>query len=167
MSNISLVNNNQSTEERDRVQDELIQARINFFDMLHAEPQSLYKFLHPHEKIIGAMRGHLPQGGAAMLVATDKRIMYLDKTAFNVKVEEISYQVVSGITYEVGRYFSHVTLHTANGPIQLRWVTTSAAEIFIHMLELICIENNLQSVASGIPPPQTYQPGLRTMSIEK
>jgi len=158
MSNDSLLAYKPTIEEKNRVQDELLDARMGFFDMQHAEPQSLYRFLHPHEKVIGAMRGHLPEGGVAMLVATSLRIMYLDKTPFNVKVEEISYEIVSGITYQVGRFFSHVTLHTSNGPIQLRWVTTKAAEIFIHTLELICIEHNLEGAANGTPALRAYKP---------
>jgi|GEM_PF-1349799 len=169
MRNTSLVRYISPTEELERVRDELLDARLNFFDMLHIEARLLYKFVHLHEKILGAIRGRVRDGGSAMLVATDRRIMYLDKIPFNVKVEEISYQAVNGVTYVVGRFFSHVTLYTGAGTIGLRWVTTRAAERFIHSVELMCIENQADGVVrrSQTPPvlsPSSYVP--RYVSIK-
>lgn len=145
-------------EDRERVRNELLEARLSFFDMLHAEPQYLYKYLHPDEKIVGAMRGHLSEGGSAMLVATDRRVLYLDKIPLFAKVEDIPYQAVSGITHEVGRFFSHAVLHTANGDIELHWVSTKAANIFVRMLELICIEHKLEGVTYGARSSPSFKP---------
>lgn len=74
-------------------------------------------------------------GGSAMVVATDKRVLYLDRKPLFKKVDELTYEVVSGVSHNLQGQFAGVVLHTRLGDYTLRFVNKIMASRFVKFIE--------------------------------
>src|SRR5690606_17795819 len=95
---------------RERVQRELSDVGLGS-DLRHAECNYLVDLLHTDEHIGGAVYGR-SEAGKVLLVATDKRVLFLDNKLFYAAKDEISYDVVSGVSCSQGPLKCGLTLHT-------------------------------------------------------
>ena len=123
-----------------RVKEELSKAGISAYGLLKAEARYLPKIIQEDEHIMAAAYGRAEAGGA-ILVATDRRIVFLDKKPLIVTSDEISYEVVSGVG--VGResgLFASLTLHTRMGDYTVRFVSPPAAKKFEQYLMKMRLE---------------------------
>lgn len=126
-----------------RVKQELIAAGINNYGLLKAETRHLPSVIHEDEHIGAVIYGRAENAGG-MIVATERRLLYLDHKLFFKKTEEISYDVVSGVSYNKQGAYAAVTVHTRLGDFTLRFVTNKTATRFVHYIENIQIEREKQ-----------------------
>lgn len=128
-----------SQDHIDRVNQELLKAGMTQYGLLKSEAQYLPHLIQPSEHIGGVVYGK-SSVGSVMLVATDERVLYVDrKPLFNV-VDEISYGVVSGCRISQQGPFTTITLHTRIHDFTLKYVNPTCARIFEDYIALRCID---------------------------
>lgn len=135
------------TAHRTRVRAELSKAGITGYALRRAEGRYLPQIIHDNEHIKAAVYGRT-QNGTAMLVATDHRIIYLDKKPLMAICDEISYEVIAGVgvSRESG-FFASVTIYTRMGNYTVRFVNPTSARRLDNYLGKMRLE--------GSPQPDT------------
>jgi len=128
-----------SDHER-RVKAELRAAGMTTYGLSKLGSSFLPKIIHENEHIHGVVYGQSKQG-SVMLVATDKRIIYLDKKPLYSDTDEMTYDVVAGVRITMTGFFTSVILHTRVGEYELRYVNRRCALHFVEYVERRTIEH--------------------------
>lgn len=121
------------------VTSKLKELGVSKWGLLKSETHYLPKLMHPNENLGGVIYGHSNEG-SVMMAATDRRIIYIDKKPLFVRSEDISYEVISGITLEWVGFHGAMILHTRFGDIKIRTMNRRAAEKFRDYVDSRCIE---------------------------
>lgn len=125
----------------DKTRARLKELGLSQLSLLRWEPAHLYEYLHPDEKIGGAIYGHLEQGGYGLLVATDMRVLYLDRIMLSTTLDEVPYSMVSGVALSLSGIWDVVTtLHTREGTYKINGRNTRSAQMFVDFVETTCID---------------------------
>jgi len=132
-------------DHKSRIKSELKQAGVGRYGMTKFSVRYAYKVIHKDEHIMGAIYGRYKEEGGSsfnegMLIATDKRVLFLDHKPGFTKTDEMTYDVLSGIT-KTTALFSAVTLRTRLGDYTLRFTNPRCATIFAKYVEKRRIEN--------------------------
>jgi len=129
-----------SQEHRIRVQQELIGAGITKYGLIKMETRHLPSIIHDDEHIGGVVYGRY-EGGSGMLVATDKRLLFLDHKPFFNVTEDISYDVLSGVSHSSQGRYDGIIVHTRPADYALRFVNPDHAKRFVSFVEEKRLEN--------------------------
>ena len=78
-----------------------------------AEVSELQHVLMEHEKIIALACGRY-FGSFALLVATDQRLLMIDKRVFFMNMESTPYDMISEIDYNAQSIYANLTVYTVN-----------------------------------------------------
>lgn len=140
-SNISPLNH------ADRVKMELRQLGVTKWGLMTSESQYLPKIIHQNEKLGAVIYGR-HSDGFAMLVATDRRVIFLDKKPFFVNEDEITYDVISGVRFTHAGMGNTVTLHTRIKDYAIKTLNEQCAERFVEYIEATCLDRNYQQGAT-------------------
>ena len=130
-----------------RVHKELKELGAVQYDLLLPETRALPFIIHPEERITGIVFGRYRRESAAMmkgrgaLVATDRRMILVDKKPLFLRYDEIGYHVVSGVSYTSVGISGTVTLHTRVGDVNVRTFNKSCADTFVKAVEKRVFEN--------------------------
>lgn len=170
-----MTNVNVTAQHKRRVRDELINAGVSRYGLLKLESRYLPRIIHPNEHIEAVAYGITPKNFSAMLVATDRRIIYLDKKPGYTISDEIRYEMVAGVGYNVFRNRAAVVLHTRLGDYPLRFVSVKAAEKFVHYIEIRRVEVTTEEETMGHYPanitpavaPDITPPAQSTSTVNK
>jgi hypothetical protein len=128
------------------INEDLRALGVGRYDFWLPETHTLPYIIHPDEHIKGIVYGHYkhsasePASGRGALVATDSRILLIDKKPLFLRCDELTYHVVSGVTYTKVGMAGTVTLHTRAGDIQMRTLNSRCANTFVAAIETLCIE---------------------------
>ena len=125
----------------DRVLREMRELGASPYSMNRFESRYLPRIVHPDEHIKGVVYGR-SKDGSVMLIATDRRTIYLDKKPFFVSEDEITYDIVSGISYGRSLFSVGIKLHTRIGDYEVRTFNKKCAEGFVEFIESRCLENH-------------------------
>lgn len=112
-------------------------VRYNF---LLPETHYLATLIRLNETITGIVYGRYTHDeGAAVgrgaLIATDQRVLLLDKKPLFMHCDEISYKVISAITYSKSLVAGTIAVHTRMGDISLRTFNRNCAKHFVKAIE--------------------------------
>lgn len=129
-----MANTSPSPEHTARVKRELKAAGTTAYGLIKQEARYLPRIIHPNETIGGVVYGRV-DGSSAMLIATNLRVIFLDRKPGFTHSEEITYDVVAGVTYNQQGQFAAVTLHTRLGDFGMRYVNLKAAGQFVKFVE--------------------------------
>lgn len=96
----------------------VIEARVSHLGIrltrwFRPELRELQHILMNHEKIVALVPGRY-FGGYALLVATDQRLLLIDKKTFFMNIEDIRYDMISEIDYSSRLLESTLLLFTVN-----------------------------------------------------
>lgn len=119
---------------QERVRRELIKAGLSWLSVARSEGRHLPSIIYEDEHIGGAVYG-VGSSGWCMLVATEKRVIYLDKKPFFTTKDILTYDIVSGVKSNSAGPFSSVTLQTRGTEYTLKYVNHQAAENFSKYIE--------------------------------
>ncbi len=113
------------------------------YDLMLPETHVLPTIIGEGEVITGIIYGRYKtitdhRVGRGALVATNQRILLIDKKPLFINCDEISYNVVSGITYTKAGISGTVILHTRLGDIHIRTFNQKSTYYFMN-----AVENNL------------------------
>ena len=126
---------------RDRVMQDLRNLGVTKLGLARMESRYLPHIIHPDEIIGGVVYGH-SQDGFVMLIATETRVIFLDKKPLYVNQDEITYYVISGISISHAGVGSTVTLHTRIKDYKIRTYNYKCANNFVEYIETRCLEHN-------------------------
>ncbi len=152
-------------QHEQNIRDQLIEAGITRYSLRKNEVKYLPNVIHEDE-VIGAAVNGKSDLGSVMLVATDKRVIFLDCKSFYTTVDELTYDVVSGVALRVQGLFANVTLHTRVGEYNLRIVNLKQANRFTEYIEKKKLENPEKPVSSILGSEET-RPEQNTLSKHK
>lgn len=122
--------------------EELRQVGMGRVGFMYSEVKMLPQTLHPNEHIRAVVHGR-HEGGYAILLATDNRVIFLDKKPMFVKSDELSYDIVGGVNFSRSMLAGSITLHTRIGDYTLKTRNYKAAERFRDYIEERCLERSL------------------------
>lgn len=113
-----------------RVKSELTAAGMTKYGHLKLASRYLYHSIRAEEHVMAVVYGRY-SGGEGQLVATDQRILFLNKMPLFEFSEDISYEVLLGVTYSAGGLFASVNLHTRLGDFYLCYAPKWASKHFV------------------------------------
>lgn len=126
---------------KNRIKKELKAAGATAYALLRAESKYLPQIIHEDEHIGGVVYGRI-EGEFSMLVATDKRILFMQRMALFTTSDELSYDVVSGVKSNDVGLFSSVTLHTRITDYTIRFANTKCVHKFVNYIESRRVEKD-------------------------
>jgi len=126
-----------------RIRQDITRLGANLYDLLLPETRILPSLVHADEEICGLLYGQYvwsngspaPPSGRGVLVATDKRVLLIDKKPLFVRCDEISYGSVSGVSYSRTWMAETVLLHTRMGDIRMQSYNGTCANNFVAYIE--------------------------------
>jgi len=160
------------TAHVDRIRNELKKAGISPFAMLRFTARYLPKIIHDDEHIEAAVFGrHKETEGLfgyveGILVATDRRIIYLDHKPGFTTMDEISYDVVSAVSESEAGARSSLTLFTKMGNYILSFARPVSVRKFADYIEKRRIDEEAPLRKKPSPPP-VYISGNETTDFLK
>lgn len=134
------VHNMHTLDHKKRVNKELKDLGASWFGMSNMESRYLPKIIHPDEHIGGIVYGHHAEG-FAMLVATDRRVIFIDRKPLFENQDDITYDVISGVSFGHAGFGSTVTLHTRVKDYPIRTYNQKCAHTFVEYIESRCLEH--------------------------
>lgn len=137
-----------STHEQ-RIIEELKAVGVTHHGLAKPESKELPHILHKDEHIGGVIYGRGEGNNSAMLVATDRRVLFLDNQFLFKTADELSYDIVSGVTSSTAGPLTSVILHTRIADYALRYVNANCAKTFIKYIENMSLEKNTDTAAIG------------------
>lgn len=124
----------------ERIREELQAAGLSKQALSSMECRYLPHIIHGDEHIGGAIYGW-QAGNLAILVATNRRIIFLDKKPLFINKEEVSYFVVSGVTANHSLVGSELILHTRIKDYILHTFNKKSVQHFVDFIESHSLEN--------------------------
>ena len=128
----------------ERIRAELKEHGALPYDMILPETYYLPTVIHHDEHIMGSVYGRYEKGGArgrGALVATDQRVIFLDKKPLYVHYDELTYMIIGHVTYTRTAIVGYVTIHTRLGDFQLRTFNHKNAYNFVKYIEEQSLRN--------------------------
>lgn len=110
------------------------------YDLHLPETHYLTHLIHPDEHIMGSVYGRYATGRGA-LIATDQRVMFIDKKPLFLHYDELSFLIIGGVTFTSSGFIGRVTLHTRLGDYSLRTFNFKNADNFVDYIEEKCLHN--------------------------
>lgn len=108
------------------LEDQLKEIGCNFRFWGRAELKELANVLFPDEKVENCVNGQY-EGGFAMLVATDQRVLLIDKKPMYLTLEDIRYDMIAEIDYNHRLMNATIFVRTPNK--SLRFVAYNHARL--------------------------------------
>ena len=166
-----MVGTTSTHEHARRIHRELIQAGTTVYGLLKSESRYLPHVIHETEHIYGVVYGQ-HHSSSAMLVATDRRILYLDKKPMVTLIDEVTYDVVSGIELDIHTLFATVRLHTAVTNYEIKYANIHCADKFTSFIEQQRVDKLAQIDTNKVPTPESrgstsiasYKPALNDLA---
>ncbi|HSX07392.1 MAG TPA: pyridoxamine 5'-phosphate oxidase family protein [Candidatus Saccharimonadales bacterium] len=124
-----------------RVQAELRQVGMTGYGALKFASRYLPTVLRDDEHVQAAVYGRYRAGAGllgwteGMLVATERRLLFLDHKPGYTATDELTYDTVSGVQKTTAGPFSALTLHTRIGNYTIRFANTACIDVFMKYVE--------------------------------
>jgi len=124
-----------------RVERELRTAGVSNLGMKRLGHRDLYRIVHPDERIQAVAYGRyrdtkkLPAWNEGILLATDRRVLFLDRKPSFIKLEDIPYDKIAGVESTKAGPSGSVTLFAGANVHALLFVPNRCRQQFVAYLE--------------------------------
>jgi uncharacterized protein YhbP (UPF0306 family) len=145
-----------STDHQKRINAELSSVGVSTYGQHKRVSRNLPNIIASDEHIHGVVYGW-SANGFAMIVATDHRILYLLRGLLTSSMDELAYDVVSGVQINNQGILSVLELHTRIGDYRLSNINNDCAKIFANYVETR-FEHLDNSVSESQPIPIYQMP---------
>lgn len=125
----------------ERVIEELRLLGASWYGQSMMEARYLPQIIHPDEHLEGVVYGWQPIG-IVMMVATDRRVLFIDKKPLYARDDEISYISVRGVSHAYKLFFITVILHTQVDDFVVNTFNQKATQIFAKAIQRHSLEYN-------------------------
>lgn len=110
------------------------------YNLMLPETQAIPSAIDPDERIIGLVYGRYKDDreetvSRGVLIATDSRVVLLNKKPLFEQSDEFEYRVISGVDFSEVGIMGTVTLHTRMGDLHVRTFNKRCAETFVAAIE--------------------------------
>lgn len=109
------------------------------YDLWLPETHYLPHIIHDGERIMATVYGRY-KGGRGVLVATDQRVIFLDKKPGWLRADEMTFAVIGGVRRTRIGPVGTVTLRTRLGDYSLRTFNQKNAANFVDYIENQCLQ---------------------------
>lgn len=99
-----------------------------------------------------------------MLVATDHRVIFLDRKPGYTSVDEMTYYAITGVQRVTASIFSAVTLFTRTGNYTLRFANNRCAQHFVRRIEMHHLGQTEPLYQQSAPPAAIKAPPAPTLA---
>ena len=130
-----------------RIKQELRAAGATAYGLMKSESRYLPNIIHEDEHIGGVVYGQYG-GGSAMLIATDHRVIFLDRKPLFTTMDELTYDVVSGVMLNKSGVFTTVILHTRVAEYTINYANSTCAAGFVKYIESRRLEKQEQIITA-------------------
>lgn len=145
-------------QHAERIHQELQDAGMTPYGFLKLSTGHLPSIIHEDEHVKGVVYGRLDGTMLpAMLVATDRRVIFLDARPFYRNWDEITYEVVAGVKTSMAGPFVGIVLHTRVKDYALRYVNMNCAKKFV-----ACIEEHIEKRSAQLSELSTSKKSEET-----
>ncbi len=151
-----------------RIKQELRAAGATHLGLSKFALRHLPNIIHPSEHIKGIVYGRYGNGASyfklneGSLVATDRRVIFVDYKPGYSNIEELTYDVISGIKHTTSGFFAGITLFTRIGTYELHYVNTTCAAKFMEYIEKRRVESEEIVTSRTTDAPEVIQKELPT-----
>lgn len=148
----------------ERIKAELKKAGFSRLNQRKFTSTYLPNVIHPNEHIRAAVTGrHKETEGffglvEGVLVATDERVIYVDHRPGFTKMDEISYDVISGVTVTSTIFAASITLYSKVGNYTISYSKMVSAQKFADYIERHRLQLDTPAEASKDPTFELYPP---------
>lgn len=130
------------------VDNRLVELGAVAYNMRLPETRVLPFIVHPDEIIEGVVYGRYhkiakDEVGRGMMVATNKRVMLIDKKPFFLQFDEITYRVISAVTHSRVGPVGTIVVHTRMGDVCIRTFNQNCAQMFVEAIEGGIFKSNI------------------------
>jgi hypothetical protein len=120
----------------------------NRYDVLLPETKALRSVIDAGERLQGIVYGRYRQDRNGLvsrgaLVATDRRVILLNKKPLLLEDDEITYRAISGVDLNWVWLGGTVSLHTRMGDIHIRTFNRRSARNFVDVIKFNLNQDNL------------------------
>ena len=126
---------------RARVMQELKEVGVTSLGLWSLESRYLPRALHSDEHIAAVIYGY-SEADFIMLVATGRRIIYLDKQPLNIIEHEIHYTEITGLECDSAGFGVRITLHTKAQDYTIRALNPTCVQRFVRYVQHRLVETN-------------------------
>lgn len=118
-----------------------------------AEMRELSQTLIPGEKIVGAVNGRY-EGGFAMLVATDRRLLLVDRKMMFLNIEDIRYDMIAQVEYCARLIDASTVIHTINNVLRFTSIRQNMLRTLTSFIQerIMEIRNMIEQRGEELPP---------------
>lgn len=147
------------TQHIERIKRELQEVGISWLGLQRFTSRYLPQVVHKNEHIHGAIFGRRKESEGifgfveALLVATDKRIIFVDHRPGYTTMDEVSYDMVSGVNVSTAGFYASVTLFTKIANYHLSYSRIQAAQQFADYIEKRVIDTDDPSLSGASDKP--------------
>ena len=124
-----------------RIRQELRQVGATIYGLNKSESRYLPHIIHEAEHIGGVVYGQ-HGSSSAMLIATNKRVIFLDCKLMVTLSDELTYDAISGVEFDVHTLFATVILQTRVGNYIVRFANIKCATGFSDYIEKRRLDTN-------------------------
>lgn len=157
-----------SQAHRQRIKRELTKAGMTAYGQLKMSSRHLPTVIKKDEHIEGVVYGWRG-GGLAMLVATDERVIYIERRPFFTSIDDLSYDVIAGIRIMNAGIFPSANLHSRMGDYVLTYVNPTCANRFAKYIESRIERRPGQTPFTTLPQaneqPEPDMPAVTTVPL--
>ena len=150
----------------ERIRRELKNAGVGFVGMRTPEAGELSHILHDNEHIGGVVYGKY-EDSLAWLIATDQRVIFLNKKPLFKTQDEFTYDVVSGIKNSKSGLLNSIVLHTKIGDYMMTYITAKCARIFVQYIEERRVGSKSNNDLSKVKPRDESSPDAQDDENQK
>lgn len=153
-----------------RINNELVAAGMTKFGTLKFSSHYLPHIIHENEHIKAVVYGRHKEGegpimlSEVMLIATDQRVIFLDHKPGYTSVDELAYDIISGVNMSTAALFSSITLYTKIAAITIRFANKKCVEQFVEYIEKRRIQS--QDAGRNSPSLRPFATALVSLSPE-
>lgn len=126
---------------RARCMQELKEVGVTSLGLWSLESRYLPRALHANEHIAAVIYGYT-EADFIMIVATGRRIIYLDKQPLNIIEREIHYAEITGLECDPSGFGVLVTLQTKSQDYTIRALNPACVERFVRYIQHRLAETN-------------------------
>lgn len=124
-----------------RVRKELLAAGVTPYGMSKSEAKALPGYIRENEHILGVIYGQF-ESTSAMMVATDRRLLFIDIRPLHNIIEDVSYDLFGDILIDERLVFSRVVVRTRPREYLITMVNKACARNFLNAVERMAISGN-------------------------
>ena len=118
---------------------------------------ALPKVLHDDETLEDAVGGRY-MNRAGLLVATNKRLLFIDKGVVRLRVEDFPYHAISSIQYETAAIYGKIIIWATGNQAEIEHVIGQRARQFAEGVRARITEIHTPVAQRDQPVPQTQRP---------